>query len=68
MRELNICEERGGGIDKAIIDIEEKCLPAPEFFGSKDSMRAVLFGLKRSASYQNLTRFGRAFAIVSCDG
>jgi predicted HTH transcriptional regulator len=31
MRELGICEERGGGIDKAIIEIEEMSLPAPEF-------------------------------------
>jgi predicted HTH transcriptional regulator len=47
MRELNLCEERGGGIDKAIIDIEEKYLPAPEFIGSEHSMRVVVFGPKK---------------------
>ena len=47
MRELGLCEERGGGIDKAIIEIEEKSLPAPEFFASSDSMRVVLFGPKK---------------------
>jgi ATP-dependent DNA helicase RecG len=47
MRALGMCEERGGGIDKAIIDIEERSLPAPEFFTSKNSMRVVLFGPKQ---------------------
>ncbi len=47
MRELNLCEERGGGIDKAIIDIEEKHLPALEFIASQHSMRVVIFGPKR---------------------
>jgi ATP-dependent DNA helicase RecG len=47
MRELGFCEERGGGIDKAIIDIEEMFLPAPLFFASTDSMRTVMFGPKR---------------------
>lgn len=46
MRELGICEERGGGIDKAILEIEERSLPAPEFFASENSMRVVLFGPK----------------------
>lgn len=46
MRDLGICEERGSGIDKAIIDIEERSLPAPEFYASDDSMRVVLFGPK----------------------
>lgn len=47
MRALGICEERGGGIDKAIIEIEEMFLPAPEFFTSKNSMRVVIFGPKQ---------------------
>jgi predicted HTH transcriptional regulator len=47
MREVGLCEERGGGIDNAIIDIEERSLPAPEFFASKDSMRVVMFGPKK---------------------
>lgn len=46
MRDMGICEERGGGIDKAILDIEEKYLPAPEFIPSEHSMRAVMFGPK----------------------
>lgn len=46
MRELGICEERGGGIDKAILEVEMRSLPAPEFFASENSMRVVLFGPK----------------------
>jgi ATP-dependent DNA helicase RecG len=44
MRSLGLCEERGGGLDKAMIAIEDAHLPAPEFITSKDSMRVVLFG------------------------
>lgn len=44
MRDLGLCEERGGGLDKALIAIERAKLPAPEFNSSKDSMRVVLFG------------------------
>jgi ATP-dependent DNA helicase RecG len=47
MREIGLCEERGGGIDKAIIDIEEMSLPAPEFFVSGHSMKVVIFGPKK---------------------
>lgn len=46
MREMGICEERGGGIDKAIIEIEEMNLPAPYFWASPDTMRVVIFGPK----------------------
>jgi ATP-dependent DNA helicase RecG len=38
MRDLNICEERGSGLDKAMIEIEQMHLPPPEFASS------VLFG------------------------
>ena len=44
MRSLGLCEERGGGIDKAIIEIEKMNLPAPGFNPSSNSMRVVLFG------------------------
>lgn len=47
MRDLGFCEERGGGIDKAILEIEEMSLPAPLFFASENSMRVVLFGPKK---------------------
>lgn len=44
MRALGLCEERGGGIDKAILAMENRSLPAPEFFASENSMRVVLPG------------------------
>jgi ATP-dependent DNA helicase RecG len=44
MRTLGLCEERGGGLDKAMIAVEDAHLPSPEFIASKDSMRIVLFG------------------------
>jgi ATP-dependent DNA helicase RecG len=58
MRDLGMCEERGGGIDKAIIDIEERSLPAPEFVTSKDSMRVVIFGPKK---FNELTKAERVW-------
>lgn len=47
MRTFGLCEERGGGIDKAIIQIEEMSLPAPGFIHSEKSMHVVLFGPKK---------------------
>ncbi len=47
MRELGFCEERGGGIDKSIIETEEMFLPAPLFLASKNTMRVVIFGPKK---------------------
>jgi predicted HTH transcriptional regulator len=46
MRSLGLCEERGGGIDKALMEIEERSLPAPDFNSSANSMRVVLYGPK----------------------
>lgn len=44
MRDLGLCEERGGGLDKALIEIETLNLPAPQFIETETSFRAVLFG------------------------
>ena len=46
MRAFGLCEERGGGLDKTLIAIEEVHLPAPEFISSENSMRVVLHGPK----------------------
>ncbi|MCJ2138383.1 putative DNA binding domain-containing protein [Methylobacterium sp. J-026] len=59
MRLLGLCEERGGGLDKAGFEIEEQNLPAPEFISSKDTMRVVLYGPK-SFSELNKTEKLRA--------
>jgi predicted HTH transcriptional regulator len=60
MRELGICEERGGGIDKAIIEIEKMYLPAPEFYPSENSMRVVIFGPRK------FSELSKADKVWSC--
>jgi predicted HTH transcriptional regulator len=59
MRDLGFCEERGGGLDKALIEIEERFLPAPEFFPSPTNMRVVLFGPK---DFRSLSKADKIWA------
>ena len=44
MRRMNICEERGSGIDKVIAAVEAFQLPAPDFRAATQHTVAVLFG------------------------
>jgi predicted HTH transcriptional regulator len=44
MRRLNLCEERGTGVDKAIFQIELFQLPAPDFRKTTQSTLAILYG------------------------
>lgn len=44
MRRMNVCEERGSGIDKVIFQVEIFQLPAPDFRIAGDSTVAVLYG------------------------
>jgi len=44
MRLFGICEERGGGIETAISEIESQILPAPIFEQGKDYVRVTLLG------------------------
>ena len=44
MRRVNICEERGSGIDKVIFNVELLQLPAPDFRSAGNSTVAVLYG------------------------
>lgn len=60
MRDMGLCEERGGGIDKAIIEIEEMFLPAPQFLPSVHSMRVVLPGPRK------FNQLSKADKIWSC--
>ena len=46
MRRMNLCEERGTGIDKVIFQIELFQLPAPNFRKTTHSTLALLFGPK----------------------
>lgn len=47
MRRLNICEERGSGIDKVVFECEFHQLPAPEFIVGDDYTRVILYGHKK---------------------
>lgn len=47
MRRLNICEERGSGVDK-VIRLAELCqLPAPEFVETTNHTKAILFAPRK---------------------
>ena len=46
VRRFDICEERGGGIDKVVEQIERYQLPAPLFEVPPGSTRVVLFARK----------------------
>lgn len=43
MRRLNICEERGSGVDRAIEVIEEFQLPAPKFIRGDEYTRVIIY-------------------------
>ncbi len=43
MRRLNVCEERGSGIDRAIESIEIYQLPAPKFIRGEDYTRVIIY-------------------------
>ncbi len=49
MRRLNICEERGTGIDKVITEIELYQLPPPDFQATPKHTRAFLYAPKKFA-------------------
>jgi predicted HTH transcriptional regulator len=46
MRRMNICEERGSGVDKVIHQIEVFQLPAPEFLAGDNYTRVILYSPK----------------------
>jgi len=46
MRRVNICEERGSGIDKTIAAVEMFQLPAPEFLVTERHTRVVLYSYR----------------------
>lgn len=46
MRRLNICEERGSGIDKVVFECEYYQLPAPEVIVGDNYTRLILYAYK----------------------
>jgi ATP-dependent DNA helicase RecG len=49
MRRMNVCEERGSGIDKVIAAVESYQLPAPDFRTTPQHTIAVLYGPREFA-------------------
>lgn len=60
MRRLNICEERGSGIDRAIESIELFQLPAPKFIRGDDYTRIIML------APMPLTRMNNEDRIRAC--
>ncbi|ALS77214.1 transcriptional regulator [Planococcus kocurii] len=60
MRRLNICEERGSGIDKIVNLAEEYQLPAPKFTENENAMQVTLY------AYKNLNDMNRDDKIRAC--
>ncbi len=46
MRRVNICEERGSGIDKVVFECEYNQLPAPHFLVGDNFTKVILYGHK----------------------
>ena len=61
MRRLNLCEERGSGIDKVIAEIEIFQLPAPDFRTTSQSTVAFLYGSRQFAQMDAEERIRAAY-------
>ncbi len=60
MRRLNICEERGSGIDKVLLDCELFQLPAPKFIEGENYTRVILY------AYKTLRQMDKEDKIRAC--
>ena len=60
MRRIGICEERGSGIEKAVLAVEEEVLPAPLFESYEGFTRATLF------AHKDLSDMDRAERVRAC--
>lgn len=65
MRRIGICEERGSGIDKVVLEVELYQLPAPLFEVPTGFTRAVLFA-HRPLSAMDRTERVRACYLHAC--
>ncbi|MDG4542589.1 MAG: ATP-binding protein [Rickettsiales bacterium] len=60
MRRINICEERGTGIDKVLFEIEKVQLPAPKFSVEQNHTRITIY------AYKALTKMNKEEKIRAC--
>jgi len=56
MHRLRICEERGSGVDRALLKIEELKLPAPKFEAGDDFCRVTLYSSQPYAALDTAAR------------
>jgi predicted HTH transcriptional regulator len=56
MRRINICEERGSGIDKVIGAVEMYQLPPPDFRVSGDNTITVLYAYRKLSDMDQFER------------
>lgn len=60
MRRVNICEERGSGIDKVINEVELYQLPAPNFIEIDNSLKVIMY------SYKTLRQMDKQDKVRAC--
>ncbi|KMY52175.1 transcriptional regulator [Peribacillus loiseleuriae] len=60
MRRINVCEERGSGIDKIVNLSEEYQLPAPNFIEGTNSMKVIMY------AYRKLSHMDKQDKIRAC--
>lgn len=65
MRRMNICEERGSGIDKVVFECELYQLPAPDFIVGDNYTRVILYGSKTFKTMDKQDKI-RACYLHSC--
>jgi predicted HTH transcriptional regulator len=65
MRRMNICEERGSGIDKVVFECEFHQLPAPDFIVGDNYTRVILYASKILRSMDKHDKI-RACYLHSC--
>ena len=65
MRMLNICEERGSGVDKVVAETELYQLPAPKFEAVEDFTRVTLYAHKAFGDMDREDRI-RACYLHTC--
>ena len=65
MRRFGICEERGSGIDKVVLEVELRQLPAPLFEAPGEFTRAALFAHK-DLSFMDRSERVRACYLHAC--
>lgn len=56
MRRVNICEERGSGIDKVILQVEMFQLPAPDFIVTSKHTKSILYAHKSFSDMEKSDR------------